>query len=82
VRLDHLLSKEQLETTVFQAPDPKHTSSAGSSGWNIDIGISSIDWVSVRLLRKKGTNSIKMSGTCTLLGPEGPDNSPALPVWG
>ena len=44
-------------------------------GWNIDIGINVIGSRLVRPLRWVGTVGAGRVGACTLLGPEGPDNS-------
>ena len=78
MRLDHLLSKEHLE--VFGSS--RHAGSdrtclPAAHGWNIDIGSRLNGSDLVRLACGVGTVGAGMAGTCTLLGPEGPDN-PAL----
>ena len=77
MRLDHLLSKEHLE--VFGSS--RHAGSDRSClpaahGWNIDIGsrLNGSDLVRRFLRGVVGTVGAGRSGTCTLLGPEGPDN--------
>jgi hypothetical protein len=76
VRLDHLLSKEHLETSVFQACWYQGECPwLAAHGWNIDIGINVNGSRLVRPLRWVGTVGAGRVGACTLLGPEGPDNS-------
>ena len=75
MRLDHLLSKEHLGT----AGCSRHAGSDRSClpaahGWNIDIGSRLNGSDLVRLACGVGTVGAGMAGTCTLLGPEGPDN--------
>ena len=75
MRLDHLLSKEHLE--VFGSS--RHAGSdrtclPAAHGWNIDIGSRLNGSDLVRLACGVGTVGAGMVGTCTLLGPEGPDN--------
>ena len=75
MRLDHLLSKEHLE--VFGSS--RHAGSdrtclPAAHGWNIDIGSRLNGSDLVRLACGVGTVGAGMAGTCTLLGPEGPDN--------
>ena len=52
-------------------------------GWNIDIGARLYGSDLVRPLRWVGTVGAGRAGTCTLLGPEGPDDpAPLSGVWG
>jgi hypothetical protein len=77
VRLDHLLSKEQLGgLSGFSQcrPDRVLCGSLVAHGWNIDIGARLNGSDLVRLACGVGTVGAGRSGTCTLLGPEGPDN--------
>ena len=81
MRLDHLLSKEHLGT----AGCSRHAGSDRSClpaahGWNIDIGSRLNGSDLVRLACGVGTVWSGEAGTCTLLGPEGPDD-PAF-GWG
>ena len=81
MRLDHLLSKEHLETSVFQACQIRtECVLLAAHGWNIDIGIQANGSGLVRHLRVVGTTGVGGLGACTLLGPEGPDD-PAF-GWG
>ena len=78
MRLDHLLSKEQLGGLLGSSqcrPDRVLCGSPVAHGWNIDIGINVIGSRLVRPLRWVGTVGAGRVGACTLLGPEGPDNS-------
>ena len=77
MRLDHLLSKEHLEASAFQAAGSERTSQPAAHGWNIDIGIHFKDSYPVRPLRWVGTVGVGGVGACTLLGPEGPGAVPA-----
>jgi hypothetical protein len=77
VRLDHLLSKEQLGRLLGLSqcwPDRVLCGSPAAHGWNIDIGIQAKGSGSVRHLRVVGTTGVRGLGACTLLGPEGPDD--------
>lgn len=79
MRLDHLLSKEHLEVSAFQACQISGVRSLlAAHGWNIDIGIGRKSFDLVRPLRWVGTVGVGGAGACTLLGPEGPGASPAL----
>ena len=75
MRLDHLLSKEHLEASAFQACQISGIRPLlAAHGWNIDIGARLNGSDLVRPLRWVGTVGAGRSGTCTLLGPEGPDD--------
>lgn len=56
-------------------PDRVQCGSLAAHGWNIDIGIQAKGSGSVRRFRMVGTTGVGGLGACTLLGPEGPDNS-------
>ena len=77
MRLDHLLSKEQLGafrgSAVHAGSD--RTCLPAAHGWNIDIGSRLNGSDLVRLACGVGTVWSGRVGACTLLGPEGPDNS-------
>lgn len=78
MRLDHLLSKEHLGTAgCSRHAGSDRTCLPAAHGWNIDIGSRLNGSDLVRLACGVGTVGAGRSGTCTLLGPEGPDN-PAL----
>ena len=74
MRLDHLLSKEQLGAFGFRSACQIRTECVllVAHGWNIDIGIQAKGSGSVRRLRMVGTTGVGGLGACTLLGPEGP----------
>ena len=76
MRLDHLLSKEQLGSLRVFAVQARsrRTFLLAAHGWNIDIGARLNGSDLVRLTCGVGTVGAGRSGTCTLLGPEGPDN--------
>ena len=83
MRLDHLLSKEHLDTAgCSRHAGSDRTCLPAAHGWNIDIGIQFKGSGSVRLLRGVGTIGVGGLGACTLLGPEGPDNSRACESGG
>ena len=78
MRLDHLLSKEHLGASAFQACQISGVRSLlAAHGWNIDIGARLNGSDLVRPLRWVGTVGAGRSGTCTLLGPEGPGACPS-----
>ena len=79
MRLDHLLSKEQLGgNRVFAVlARSDRTCLLAAHGWNIDIGARLNGFDLVRPLRWVGTGGAGRSGTCTLLGPEGPGACPS-----
>ncbi len=70
MRLDHLLSKEHLEPFGARRATPRRTSWGGAHGWNID----KVSGAAGALSTSLGTGTVLRteSGTCTLLGPEGP----------
>jgi hypothetical protein len=82
VRLDHLLSKEQLTSFRGCAVRQIRTECVllVAHGWNIDIGAQAKGSGLVRRLccfdsMMVGTIGVGGLGACTLLGPEGPDDS-------
>ena len=81
MRLDHLLSKEQLGGLFggFRSADQIGSFAARwlLMGGTLNIGARLNGSDLVRLACGVGTVGAGRSGTCTLLGPEGPDN-PAL----
>ena len=84
MRLDHLLSKEQLGgLRVFAVlARSDRTCLLAAHGWNIDIGIQAKGSGLVRHLRVVGTTGVGGLGACTLLGPEGPDDPASFEGWG
>ena len=85
MRLDHLLSKEQLGRLLGLSqcrPDRVLCGSPAAHGWNIDIGIQAKGSGLVRHLRVVGTTGAGGLGACTLLGPEGPDDPATFEGWG
>ena len=78
MRLDHLHSKEHLGASAFQACQISGIRPLlAAHGWNIDIGARLNGFDLVRPLRWVGTGGAGRSGTCTLLGPEGPGACPS-----
>lgn len=78
MRLDHLLSKEHWPLWWSRHARSDRTCLLAAHGWNIDIGarLNGSDLVRRFLWGVVGTVGAGRSGTCTLLGPEGPDNFP------
>jgi hypothetical protein len=72
VRLDHLLSKEHLEASAFQAPDQSECLCGELMGGTFDKA-SEPDGSSQYVTSVVGTGGPVGAGACTLLGPEGPD---------
>ncbi|GAA4360605.1 hypothetical protein GCM10023087_36650 [Microbacterium rhizosphaerae] len=71
MRLDHLLSKEHLEVSAFQAPDQSVRLCGVLMGGTCDRALI-VSFGSEYAASVVGTGSGGGVGACTLLGPEGP----------